>query len=208
MKKEQLIELTTEYLSGGNAPVEVRGKYHPQNVEKFLEMVYGDIIYMAHSDGVKKNDVSALDEYVKTFTTVDVLYDSAREEYYSVLPCSIISLPKNRGIRLVSPQKEQGAKYWMTDNNSNSVYDELEVRTVLNKTKFYLEANKIYYINIPITQKTVLMKLVVPFGEFDEDDEINISSQGMSQVFTMVVKLLMQQPHEHKQTNNTSTLIK
>ena len=44
MKKKELVELIINYLSGGDAPAEIKGKYHPLDIEKYLEIVYNDII--------------------------------------------------------------------------------------------------------------------------------------------------------------------
>lgn len=193
MTKAEFTELTQRFLSGGDCPSDVCGRYHSLVIEKYIEMAYGDILMQLPS--------SQLDAYVKAYNNITVSFDSARDEYYSELPSTIISLPMGRGIRLISPQQEQKLKFIYTANNSDSVYDELEVRTVLNKRTFYIENTKVYYRNINGVDK-VLMKLVVPFSAFDDDDNIAIPSTKHLQIFAAIVQLLRQQPFQKQSNNN------
>lgn len=193
MTKAEFVELTVKYLGGGDCPADIMGKYHPLTVEKYIEMAYGDILTQLPP--------SQLDAYVKAYNNVPVLKDTERDEYYSELPSAPITLNLGRGIRLISPQQEQKSKFIYTTNNSDSVYDELEVRTVLNRKTFYIENTRVYYRNIG-SISSVLMKLVVPFSAFDDDDEIPIPSTKHLQIFAAIVQLLRQQPPTKQSNNN------
>ena len=79
--KEQLIELVQSKLSGGDAPAQIMGRYSTQEIEKYLDMVFDDMIFQTWVSGYKFNDFSQVDNYVKTFN-LPILYDSARDEKY------------------------------------------------------------------------------------------------------------------------------
>jgi len=120
MTKAEFTELVVRYLSGGDCPADVMGKYHPAVAEKYIEMAYGDILMQLPS--------SQLDAYVKAYNNVTVSFDSARDEYYSELPSTIISLPMGRGVRLISPQQEQKLKFIYTANNIYARYDSFRLK--------------------------------------------------------------------------------
>lgn len=204
MTKEQAVELTIDYLAGGACPSDLRGKYHPEIVSKYWEMCYGEILYQINANAIDYRDFGQLDSYVKAYKDVPVLYDSSRDEHYSLLPASVVQFPKNRGIRSISPSQDQRAKFWYSDNNTDDVYSELEVGKIINRVRYYVENNKVYYRNYDPNFTKLLFKLVVPFSEFSDTENIAIPAQQNAQVFNMIVNLLRQKPAE-KNTNDNQT---
>lgn len=204
MTKEQAVEITIDYLAGGSCPADLRGKYHPEIVSKYWEMVYGEILYQINANAIDYRDFGQLDSYVKAYKNVAVLYDAERDEHYSLLPASVVQLPKNRGIRSISPMQDQKVKFWYSDNNTDDVYSELEVGKIINRVRYYVENNKVYYRNYDHNFTGLLFKLIVPFSEFADEDNIAIPAQQNMQVFNMIVSLLRQAPPEKQSTNNTS----
>lgn len=204
MTKEQFTALAISYLAGGTAPSDIRGHYHPQIIEKYIELAYGEILYGVNANAIDYRDFGQLDSYVKAYKNVAVQYDAERDEHYSLLPASVVQLPKNRGIRSISPSQDQRQKFWYSDNNTDDVYSELEVGKIINRVRYYVENNKVYYRNYDHNFTGLLFKLIVPFSEFADEDNIAIPAQQNMQVFNMIVSLLRQTPPEKQSTNNTS----
>jgi hypothetical protein len=74
MTKAQLRDLVKDYLAGGNCPPEIKGKYHPIIIERYIEMSYNDIV----NESIQKSgDYSILDGCTKPYV-VPVVYDSSR----------------------------------------------------------------------------------------------------------------------------------
>ena len=91
MKKAVLIELIKENLAGGDAPAEIRGKYDPRIIEKYLDMAYNDVVFNLYEAGYQKGgDYSALDNFGKSYK-VTIQEDKERKEYCSELSLSCIS---------------------------------------------------------------------------------------------------------------------
>jgi len=204
MTKEQAVELTIDYLAGGSCPADLRGKFHPEIISKYWEMVYNEILYGVNANAIDYRDFGQLDSYVKAYKNVAVQYDADRDEHYSLLPALVVQLPKNRGIRSISPSQDQKLKFWYSDNNTDDVYSELEVGKIIKRVRYYVENNKVYYRNYDHNITGLLFKLVVPFSEFSDTENIAIPAQQNAQVFNMIVNLLRQKVSE-KNTNDNQT---
>lgn len=204
MTKEQYVSLIIDYLAGGNCPADLRGRYHPQIIEKYLDMVFSEIVYQAHANAVTFRDFGQLDAYAKALKNVQVDYDQDRDEHYSVLPDTVIGLPMNRGIRSISPMQDQKSKFWYSENNTVDVYDELEVGMIINKTRYYVEGGRVYYRNYDDNITDLLFKLIVPIGSMDDEDEIPIPAQNNAQVFNMIISILRQKPPEKQSNDNNA----
>ena len=184
MTKTQLIELFRKSGAGGNTTPDTLGKLHPLVIEKYFELAYNTLMAEAHQRLRKNSD---LDSYTKSYK-VDVDYDTSREKYYSVLPASIIS--GDASVRLISALKDETYVVDMIDSNSVNVFLEMEVSKVDERPSGMLEGNKIYYVWFREDIEQVLMKLVVPFSEFGDNDNINIPGGRDVVLFDMVLKLM------------------
>jgi hypothetical protein len=204
LTKEKFVALVVDYLAGGTCPADLMGKYHPLVIEEYLSLVYGEILYQVNANAIDYRDFGQLDSYVKAYKDVAVLYDAERDEHYSILPASVVQFPKNRGIRSISPLQDQRAKFWYSDNNTDDVYSELEVGKIIDRTRYYVENNRVYYRNYDHNITSLLFKLVVPFSEFSDEDNIAIPAQQNAQVFNMIVNLLRQKVAEKNTNDNHS----
>ena len=191
MSKKELIELILDRLSGGDAPQEVRGRYHPEIISKHIGMAYRTLV--SYTDN--------LDSYSKSYIT-SVSLDIEREQYYSDLTASIVILPENAGIKQISPVKDQATSFIPIGLASYPVFSELEVSKVDDVPAFSLEGSKVYYTWMKEDITSVLMKLVVEFDEYDDDDDINILAGKEENIFQIVVNNLMGKPLEDLKNDN------
>lgn len=203
--KQNWIDLVRELLSGGDAPAEIRGKYHPRIVEKYLELAYDDIVTEVAKEGQITGDYSLLDMFALPYK-VAVQYDSAREQKYIDLPILVMPLPDGAAIRLVSAPKNQGQQFIRIAMNSQSVWNELEADRVDPKPGFYIE-NEIMYFdeNFPYGLTDVLLKIVASFGALGKNDRIGVPGGKNEMMFAKVFNIMMQKkanPQDYYDDNN------
>lgn len=172
-KKKEIVEIICHTLNGGDSVDDTQSRFHPAMVEENIGDIYKNLISsLVTSSMLGKNDNFQLDFYTKTFTDVPVAYDEERCEYYSELPCQIIDLPFQKGVRFISPVQDQSSQFVPRSNNSSVVFDALEVGMVEQLPKYYYENGKVYYKFSGTTYPEVLMKLCPTFFDLDDDDEV------------------------------------
>ena len=203
MLKIQHIDLILDYLSGGDAPASVRGRYHKKIIEKHIEVVYNAIIAEETKKAAITKSWSDLDAFTKAYE-VDVNYENGREEYYSNLPAKVMQLSKNRGVRKIYPKKDQRYSFIYRNNNTIDIFSELEVDKIEERPRYYIESQKVYYdyIGPEMAAEGVGMKLVVPFSEFDDNDEVALPNGKDNLIFDMVIARLIQKTEETKFNDN------
>jgi hypothetical protein len=175
MTKENLIDLIYSDVTAGSDNYSLNKKFHKADIEKYVEIAMNTLIVQAYLNSERYKDFAQLDVFTKAFKNVSVHYDDNRGEYFSILPCSIVALGKNSGVRLISPMKSQNKPYQNIQNNRIQVYSNIESTKLFKDTCFYLEGDKIYYFNPDeyIENKVpVLMKLIVSFSSYDDFDEV------------------------------------
>ncbi len=208
MNKEQLVKIIQTQLANGNVTSALLGKYHPAEIEKFIEMAYNDVVGKAYSQSQRYSDFSQLDNHIKAFKNVPVAYDKDLCEYYSILPAPIIQIPDNQAIRLISPMRDQGYAFVYEDNSATAVFNELEVNALDSSVAYQVEASQIRYksgMTDDMAAAGVLMKLVVQFDALDDEDEVYMPSGQSTLITQIVVEYLSQRKAGPEQTNNDST---
>jgi len=208
MNKEQFVKIIQTQLANGNVTSALLGKYHPAEIEKFIEMAYNDVVGKAYSQSQRYSDFSQLDNHIKAYKKVPVHYEQDLCEYYSELPAPIIQIPDNQSIRLISPMLDQGYAFVFEDNSSTAVFNELEVNALDSSAAYQVEGSQIRYksgMTDDMAKAGMLMKLVVQFGALEDEDTVYMPS-GMSTLITStVVEFLTQRKSGPEQTNNDST---
>lgn len=208
MKKIELIDLIIDALAGGDCPQELKGKYHPEIVKHHITLALNYLIQdIVYKEAERKNNFGYLDSYTKAFKNVEVLYDSDRDEKYSILPKTIVPLPKNRGLRMISAMKEQRYSFLYRDNNTVNIYGDLDVDSICSIPRFYVESDKVFYSeHLSDDIDKVLMKLVVDFSAYEDEDEVAIPSGYGKLVFDLVFQSMMQKGAEKMSNDNNSNV--
>lgn len=184
----------------------MESRFHPLVIEKLFEVIYNGMVYQANANAIMYRDWGQLDQYCKPYKNVAVSKDEDRNEYYSILPAPIMQLPENRGIRLISPMKDQKNKFLYIDNASGDIWGDADVFQVINEVTFYPENDRVYYGNFAEDYQTqgVLMKLIVPLSEFGTEDEIGIPAQRSMEIFAMITEMLSKRNPEDQVNDNVS----
>lgn len=208
MRKNELIALIQHNLAGGDMVADLEARYHENIIAKYAEMAMSGILEQVQKQTIHYKDWGQLDSYTKTFVAQPILLDSTRDEYYSVLPARVVNLYRNRGVRFVSYNKDQSTKFLYRDNNSTDVYSELEVSLVDNRPTFYVEKGKVFYDKISDKEELIaagaLMKLIVPFGDLDDEDDVGIPAGQEPLLVEMILKLMKGMAPEDVLNDNNS----
>lgn len=203
MRKDEFIELVKISLSGGTPPQEYQGKFHNIVIEKHIEMAFNEIVSAIQ-------DPSVIDQFCVVHRNVPVLFDDDLGLRYSDLPSSVLNTIFFRGLRLISPMKDQENVFFIRKNNSTSVMNRLQSNTAVRSNTARLEGPKrVYYDRISADIDKVLIKMVSTFSEIADDDDIEMPGGKDSIVFKMVMENMqvqMRTPENMRNDNNPNSL--
>ena len=208
MTKEQLTDLIIDRLAGGDCPQELKGKYHPEIVSKHIGIAMNYLMQNIVYKEAERYGMGILDAYTKTYKNVEVLFDDDRNEKYSILPCSVIMLPDNRGVRMISAMHDQKNNFIYRNNNDVSIYGQLDVDAISPRARFYVESKNVFYdthLSSDIT--LVLMKLIPEFDSLDDNDEVGIPTAYGKLIFDLVIQSMLGKPLEKMSNDNNSNVI-
>jgi len=207
MTKRQLIDLLKHRLAGGDCPQELKGKYHPEILAKHISLAHNYLLKtVAYREAEQTGDFGLLDAYTKTYI-IDVLFDDLRKEYYSLIPIKIVDLPENRGIRFLSDVENQSIQYIYRSNNSEDIYNNLDVSKVSKRTRYYRERDKVYYRGVIIEMKEqVLAKLIPDFDSLEDEDDVSIPSAYGKLIFDLVFQSMSGMPMEKVSNDNNANV--
>lgn len=176
MRKIELIDLVLDNLAGGDAPDDVRGRYHREIISNLLDTAFSKLVNQTFFDAKNYSDYSVLDSWAKNYSLV-ITNEAVR------LPYPPIQLPGNLGIRQVTPDGDLTNAFAYRDTNANAVFAALEVGSVSTKPTFYIEMETatmsgqqtpqvLKLGQIPDGCTQVNVKMIVPFKELDDYDKV------------------------------------
>lgn len=203
MTKREFIDLLKHKLAGGDCPQELKGKYHPEIISRHLSMAFNHAVNRRYDQSVKKGNFDYLDAFTKTYAGVSVQYNDLRDEKYADIPVSYMSLPKNRGVRLVYPGSAVDRFFRYRANNRQTIMSMLDVGQQAEHASFYVEGNKIYFWNIG-DYDAITMKIVVAFDNLEDDDEVPIPQGYEKIIFDLVFQTMLEQPPEKLSNDENS----
>lgn len=193
--KGEFQELVTDLLGAGDPSTE--DKFHPGIIWKVAEFVRNSLIEEAFGRNAKHNHFDLNGDFVSSFSNVDVLKDTDRDERFSKLPAPIVSLKDNLGIRQVSAMKGQKQSFSLVPNGALATRSLLEV-FAFKSAKYYVEADKIYYIDVDKDVDKVLIKMVSSITDLPKDQPIPIPASLENVMLERVVAIL-KEPKTTKQ---------
>jgi len=161
MQRLQAAEAVLRKLSGGDINPSGGGVLMA-DILLILEPIRAKLIYNFYF--VERNiegDLTIDDGFIDTFDQ-PVLFDNARELYYSELPIAPIELPRNLGIYMIAPLKDQFNQYIPMRNGFSALMNGLESNTLLGFKGYYQEGQRVYYRNVNASNApdSVLMKII------------------------------------------------
>lgn len=197
MRKIELIELVKDYLAGGDAPDDVKGRYHDEIIANFIALAYGQVVFDTFLEGKAHSDYSVLDAWAKNHT-INIVSSTVP------LPYPPVQLPNGMGIRQVAVSDDLSVTFAYWDTNAKSVFSALEVGSVSTKPWFYLEQNAgtgtnshlLQVGNVPDGCSTVKVKMIVPFKYIDDFETVSIPGGKENTLIGYVIDIMRQKPPE------------
>lgn len=190
MIKGKWLELIrTNSLQNGMMSSDDAGKMSLRTIEVQTALVFADAIMMLIK---KEND---LDYFCKSYNDVAIDYDQTTKQYTSTLPCRIIQLPNNNGVRVI---KGIGSNRIFIKGNYSGIdlFSDMDAAKYYDRTQFVMEGkDKIKYINFSYQQhntRKVMMKLIPDFMEYAMTDDVPIPSGRLTELTNIVAKQLFQ----------------
>lgn len=206
MRKIHLIELVQDFLSGGDAPDDVKGKYHPEIIANLLALAYNEVVMAAYMEGKTHSDYSVLDAWALNHT-INIVSGAVP------LPYPPVQLPNGMGIVQVAAGTDLNNTFAYRETNSNSVFNVLDVGSVSTKPYFYLEVNAGSGSNSHVLQlglvpdgcTSVKVKMIVPLDQVDDFATISIPAGKERMLIDSVIELMRAKPSEDTVNDNKAT---
>lgn len=203
MRKIHLIELALDYLSGGDAPDDVRGRYHPEIIANLLALAYNQVVMATYLEGKTHSDYSVLDAWALNHT-INIVDNAV------ALPYPPVQLPNGMGILQVAAGTDITNTFAYRETNANSVFNVLDVGQVSTKPWFYLEVNAgsgneshvLQVGNVPDGCSSVKVKMIVPFDAVDDYKTVSIPAGKERMLIDSVIGLMREKAPEDTVNDN------
>ena len=204
MRKITLIDLAQDFLAGGDAPDDVKGRYHPEVISNYLALAYNAVVMATYLEGKQHSDYSVLDAWALNHTLP--IASNIVE-----LPYPPVQLPNGMGILQVACGNDLTNVFAYRETNANAVFNALDVGQVSTKPTFYLEQNatgvgtKSHVLQlalIPDGVSEVKVKMIVPFDQVDDYATISIPAGKEQLLIDSVITLMRQKLAEDTINDN------
>lgn len=186
MRRDALIELFQEGLSGGIITDDVKTKYHPEVIAHYIELAMGQIASMQLGGRNPDHDM-VFDSLTKTYLCIQPKCDEKRNEFFIDIPAKYMSLPENLGIRHVGLSSDPTCAYYGLSVTDLSDIRGIEAGQI--DQYYYIEHQKIWLFNVYDPTKEVRVVLVPKFLEWEDDEEINIPNGQETVLYQTVMEL-------------------
>jgi hypothetical protein len=202
MRKDKYIELIQRNLSGGDVPADVKGKYHEKTVALYVELAYNKILWDVVQMSNQLKEWASLEKYTKSYIVTSILRDEVREQYYIETPVPLMELPFGEAVRYVGPADDESSGFIPRDPRATKVMAGLDVEIVDQTVRYQIEHDKIYFRLMENAPPRLMVKMIVPFGSFDDLDDIAMPGGLDSPVFAQVMKLVREGEIKSDVVNN------
>jgi len=143
---------------------------------------------------------------ISIFKNQEISTDVDTGSFYTQLPCDVISLPYGGGIRFVSPTKDTKVHFKQVQHGFCDLYRGLDSQNLENQIGYYVEQDKIYYVNLTNCDdiETVRMGILVGMPDLNTDPNFRIPMDMEYDIVREVLKVYGAWA-EDDITNNTET---
>jgi len=172
-------------------------KYDDRVVDSFITMATNTIMGQLF-----RRDHSNYDLYAKTFDTT--IEKDESDIYYSIYPAPIVqTIEVRNGVRRINTSKNTGLEFAPVRGDEISLIEGLDVTMLSDIIPYVPERDRVRYMgNLSQHEgKTVRMDLVVPFSEYEDNDEYYIPGGSDLEVIEVVFQILQQIPLRDKLNN-------
>ena len=207
MRKIHIIEIVQDFLAGGDAPSDIRGKYHPEIITKWCEIAWNNVINMVYDNGKVNGEIDVLDPWARNYG-ISIVNNRV------ALPYAPMHLSDGMGILQVCDGKDGDFDptnvYAPITTTAIGIFNDLEAGNQSTVPMYYLEINNSTGINShvlvlrnkPTATTGVTVKMVVPLEQIDDFSQVSVPKEGMNMIITEVVNILRQKNTEDKINDN------
>jgi hypothetical protein len=201
MNKKARIELVQNALTGIMTQ---------EDLNKFDERIIGARINDAYNslliDAFLKKLIN-IDGYTKQYRSVAVTKDATTDRYFSVIPAKLVPLPNIQdAVRSINTTQGIDLSFVPISSEHLSLVQTLDmgrISTMIGYTLIqYDDDLLVEYLNMPVTITSVLMRLVIPFEEYSDTDEVRIPGNS-NMLMDAVIKSLSITPKKDLKINSS-----
>lgn len=199
MNKRELIEFVRQTIMSGDIGAEKEKYLHPLRIQYFISSAFNTLYY-----GTFNKNVNELDFYAKSYTGVSVLYDQARNIYYSELPKPVVQFPLQQGVRKVGTVQGKLVEFVPTTIQESDIVSGTILELLEKPIGYIVTGNRVEYRYFdPYSHiSEVFMSLVVPFSDLSMTEWVAIPSGKDLDLINIVKQLILQRQPEDKQNDN------
>lgn len=183
-----LVEQILRALDGGrNAR---NGRWKPQEITLTVNEIRNTLARDFFFMSLKGGDSYIDGAWLSTYEDVDVLFDSNKKLWYSVLPALPIALPDGKGIHMVTYMKDQYHVFIPLRNGAMWMFNESGQMDLQGNTGYFQEGNKIYFPNYQSNgYDKVLIKEVADSTSIGDDEYFACPPDVYEQIVKTVVQM-------------------
>jgi hypothetical protein len=190
-------------LSGADPSSEQRRRYHPLMVEKYLDAAFSNLLGQPdrREEGLGSWKLDALTKVYQT----KAVCDQTRKKSYFVLPAKIVPLMNLRHIRQISAIQDEGTDFVPRTNNMSQLFKEGDGEMAETHIAYWQEHDKVYFARtLKCDMEDILVKLVVRFTEFADEEEIYLPADKEQLILDEVFATVKRKPFEDTLNDNSN----
>lgn len=168
--REQIAIQIRRLAAGGTAS---NFKFDTREIELAMNQTRDSLVrnhfYQRYAAGDMNVDLT----YVHEFKNVPAVLDEDTNEFVSVLPCDVISLPNGREVYQVRPMKDSKFDFIPVRPNFNSMYRNDGDVPLESRKGYYKVGGSIHYVNVDKMDMPckMLMRLVSAGADIPDNSE-------------------------------------
>lgn len=200
--KKQLAEQVIRFLSGGNTTNDE--ELDLRELILYVSQALASIVRIRYYQNKAEGDDYINGLFIYSFKNVLVQKDEDLNQYYAELPASTMDLPNDSAVHFVGYMQDQSKPIRRVPNGFIGISDGLSAGYLEGNSGFYVEGRNIYIVNIKKGEDPckLLIKLVVAFGDIDEDKEIFMPLDVQDEIIAKAVQLYGVQKQSPKDVLN------
>jgi hypothetical protein len=204
MRKIHIIDLVEDFLAGGDAPADVKGKYHREILTKWIELAWNSLINTVYDAGKANGDYDVLDPWARNYP-LSIVSNSV------TLPYPPIHLSDGAGILQVADGRDSNFDptnvYAPISTTAYAVFNDLEAGNQSTVPMWYLEisntnAHVLKIVNKPTATTGVTVKMVIPLERVDDFTHVSVPKEGGKMIIQEVMSIIRQKNTEDRINDN------
>lgn len=179
--------------------VDKTAKYHNEVIDAWITMAFNQLLGQLF-----RKSLGNFDLYVKRYNNVSILQDADTDIYYCDLPAPIVqTIDVAEGVRRINTMKGRGIEFAPISGDSLQILTGIDVNLITDVVGYRVFSDRVEFQWIPAGMTEVRMELVVPFTEYEDEDDVKIPGGGDAQLMEIILNFVMNiTPRDLKNDNS------